>query len=114
MAKAIWVGFVHAIAPVSRADMVFVHGSCLNIGNKAFPDARLAARLQRMAVLPPTIKIPHDVYLRRIGGPDSKIRPAGCIDSQRMRPELFIQTRVRTLVEIVQITLTQKRDPRGH
>jgi hypothetical protein len=94
--------------------MVLIHGSRLDLGNKAFPDARLAARLQRMAVLAPTIKISHDVYLRRIGSPDSKIRPAGGIDSQRMRPEFFIQTGVRTLVEIVQISLTQKRDLRGH
>ena len=94
--------------------MVLVHGSCFDLGNKAFPDARLAAGLQRMAVLAPTIKISHDIDLYRIGSPDSKIRPGGCTDSQRMRPELFIQTGVRTLIEIVQITLTQKRDPRGH
>src|SRR5262245_27845163 len=112
MAKAIRVGFVHAIAPVLRADMVFVHSSGLDLGNEAFPDARLAAGLQRMTVLAPAIKIPHHVYLHRSGSPDSKIRPAGRIGSQRMRPELFIQTGVRTLVEVVQITITQKRDPR--
>src|SRR5262245_55538322 len=114
MTKAIRVGFVHAIATVLRADMILVHGSRLDLGNKAFPDARLTAGLQRIAVLAPAIKISHDIDLHRIGGPDSKIRSAGCIDSQRMRPELFIQTGMRTLVEIVQITLTQKRDPRGY
>src|SRR4030095_2346953 len=114
MAKAIRVGFVHAIARVSRADMILVHSPRADLGNKPFPDARLTSGLQWMAVLAPAIKISHHEDLYRIGGPDSKIRPAGCIDSQRMRPELFIQTRVRALVEVVQITITQKRDPRGH
>ena len=113
MAKAIWVSFVHAIAPMSRADMVLVHGSCLDFGNKALPDARWAAGLQWMAVLAPAIKIPHHVYLRCIGSPDSKIRPARRLDSQRMRSKLFIQTGVRTFVEVVQITLMQKRDLGG-
>src|SRR5262245_25231465 len=113
MAKAIRIGFVHAIARVSRADVILIHGSPLDLGNKAFPDARLTSGLQWMAVLPPVIKISHHEDLHRIGGPDSKIRPAGCIDNQRMRPELFIQTGVRALVEEVQITLTQKRDSRG-
>src|SRR5215471_5048823 len=114
MAKAIRVGFVHTIAPMPRADMVFVHGAGPDLGNKAFPDARLATGLQRMAVLTPAIKIPHHVYLCRIGSPDSKIRPADRIDSQRMRSELFIQSGVRTLVEVVQITSAQKREPGGH
>src|SRR2546428_7250724 len=103
MAKAIRVGFVHAISPVSRANMIFVDGSPLDLGNKAFPDARLAARLQRMAVLP-AIKISHHIDLHCIGSPDSKIRPTRPIASQRMRPDLFIQTAVRALVEVVQIT----------
>src|SRR5215813_2788129 len=114
MTKAIRIGFVHTIAPVLRADMVFVHGSCLDRGNKTLPDTRLTAGLQRMAVLAPAIKIPHHVDLCRIGSPDSKIRPTSGIDSQWMRPELFIQTGVRTLVEVVQITLTHQRDPRGN
>src|SRR5262249_16673176 len=113
MAKAIRVGFVHAIAPVSRADMIFVHDSPLDLGNKALPDARLTSALQCMPLFAPTIKISHHKDLHRIGGPDSKIRPAGCLDSQRMRPELFIQTGVRALVEVVQITITQKRGSRG-
>src|SRR5215472_13719871 len=112
MAKAIRVGFVHTIAPVLRADMVSVHGAGPDLGNKAFPDARSATGLQRMAVLTPAIKIPHHVYLRCIGSPDSKIRPTDCIDSQRMRPELFVQTGVRTLVEVVQIASAQKCNPR--
>ena len=112
MAKAIRIGFVHAIAPVSRANMIFVDGSPLDLGNKAFPDARLAAGLQRMAVFP-AIKISHHVDLHRIGGPDSKVCPARPIESQRMRPEFFIQTGVRALVEVVQITLAQKRASGG-
>jgi hypothetical protein len=113
MTKAIRIGLVHTIAPVLRADMVFIHGSRLDRGNKTLPDTRLTAGLQRMAVLAPAIKIPHHVYLHRIGSPDSKICPAGCIDSQGMRPELFIQTGVRTLVEVMQITITYKRDSGG-
>ena len=70
--------------------MIFVYGSPLDLGNKAFPDARLAAGLQRMAVLAPAIKLSHHVDLQRIGGPDRKIGPAGRIARQRMRPELFI------------------------
>src|SRR5690242_18589430 len=99
MAKAIRVGFVHAIAGVSRADMILVHGSRLDVGNKALADARLSSGLQGMAVLARAIKISHHEDVRRVGGPDSKMRPAGCLDSQRMRPELFIQTGVRARVE---------------
>jgi hypothetical protein len=113
MAKAIRVGFVYPIIPLSGADMVLVQGSRLNPGNKAFPDARLATGLQWMAVRAPAIKISHHAYLGRIRGPDSKIRPTGCIDSQRMRPELFIETGVRALVEVVQISMAQERDPGG-
>src|SRR5262245_61831252 len=113
MTKTIRIGFVYTIAAVLRADMVFIHGSRLDRGNKTLPDTRLTARLQRMAVLAPAIKIPHHVYLRRIGSPDSKICPAGGIDSQGMRPKLFIETGVCTLVEVVQISLSQKRDSGG-
>src|SRR4029453_16857140 len=113
MTKAIRIGFVHTIAPMLRADMVFVHGPCLDCGDKTLPDTRLATGLQGMAVLAPAIKIPHHVYLCRIGSPDSKICPTDCVDSQGVRPELFIQTGVRTLVEVVQITLTYKRNSGG-
>ena len=93
--------------------MILVHRARLDLGNKAFPDARLAAGLQRMAVLAPAIKISHHAYLHRIGGPDSKIRPAPLLNSQRMRPELFIQTGVRALVEVVHVRIAQERDPGG-
>src|SRR5437879_12077308 len=102
MAKAIRIGFVHAIAPVSRANMIFVDGSPLDLGNKAFPDARLAAGLQRMAVLP-AIKISHHVDLHCIGGPYSQVCPARPIDSQRMRPELFMLTGELSLFVVTQI-----------
>src|SRR5919109_1369594 len=101
MAKAIRVGFVRAIASMSRADMILIHGSCLDFGNKTLPDARLTPGLQRMAILAPAIKISHHIDLHRIGSPDRKIRPAGRVESQRMCPELFIKTGVRALVEVV-------------
>src|SRR4029450_11501069 len=101
MTKAIRIGFVHTIAPMLRADMVFVHGPCLDRGDKTLPDTRLATGLQGRVFFDQAMKIPYHAYLRGIRSPDSKICPAGCIDSQGVRPELFIQTGVCTLVEVV-------------
>src|SRR5262245_33723370 len=103
MAEAIRVGLIDAIAIVFGNNMVLIRTPHFDPSQKAFPNARLSSGLQGMAVLVPAVKIAHHIHGRRIGSPDGKIRALCLTKAQRMRPELFIEARVCTLIEIMEV-----------
>src|SRR5713226_2279608 len=68
------VRFVHPVAVVIGDDMKLVYRSFSGAGNKAFPNARTAARLERMRTVVPPIEASDHVHISRIGRPYAEDR----------------------------------------
>src|SRR6267143_4803338 len=110
--KRKWVRFVHSIAVVTRYHVVFVGIAMPDLWNKALPDARLAARIQLVARLVPTVERAHDINLFRIRGPYGEVGAFGSIDNPCMRAQTLVQLQVAAFVKEVQVVIGQQRHRR--
>ena len=110
--KCKWVRFVDFIAVVTRYHMVFVGIAMPNMWNKALPDARLAARIQLVAGLVPTVKRAHNINLFRIRRPYGEVGAFGSIDDACMRAKTLVQLQVTAFVKEVQIVIGEQRHRR--
>jgi hypothetical protein len=107
------IGLVGAVAPVSRPDVVLVHGSGLDARQETLPDSRLAARGEGVAIGVPSVEVPDDRDALRLRREDGEVRAGETARRRQVSTEPFPQPRVRPLVEKVKVVRSQEGETSG-
>src|SRR5262249_44964932 len=102
------VRLFHAVAVVTRRDVVFVTRSGADTGNKPLPDARRIARLQRASSLPPTIEFADHAHALRGRRPHGELGAGDGVEGEGMGTELLVKGIVSALVEEVKMVGSEK------
>src|ERR1043166_2587003 len=92
------IALIDLVSVGPRNDMILVQAPLFHIGEKAFPDARAAARAERMRLLLPVVETPDDIHRVGIGRPDGEVRPFDSIGIDVVRAELFMQAKMAAFV----------------
>ena len=92
-----------------RDDVVLVAVAGADAGHEGLPDARGAARTQRMALAIPAVEVADHRDARRVRRPDREVGPLDAFHGSRMRSELLVQAQVASLVEEVEILVAEQR-----
>ena len=100
-----WIRFIDAIVIEARDDVVLVDRPFREIGNETFPQSRLAAQLELVALGIPIVEVADDAHVNRIRRPDAK-RDAARHD---VRAEFLPQLEMRPFVEEMKVPIGEKR-----
>ncbi len=104
------IGLVHLIAIEAREDVVLVESSFGHLGKKTFPDAGLPLGAERVAPFVPAIEVSHDGDLLGIGRPHGEIGAASTAGLDGMGPQLFVEAKMTSLVEEIEIVVGDQAD----
>ena len=101
------VCLVHSIAIVARADIILIKCALAQAGNKALPDTGLSPGTKLVACSIPLVEVSHYEHLLSIRCPHRKICSLHPVNSQEMSAQLFVQAKVISLVEKIEVILGQ-------
>src|SRR5208282_6876566 len=97
------VGLFNLVTELGGADVELVKCALLDAGNKALPDSRRTASLERMGLRVPSIEVSDHRYIAGVGGPDAKDGAPGPMGFHRMSAHLLVNAIVAAFVEQIKI-----------
>ena len=62
--------------------------------------------MEGMTLGVPPVEVSNDGYLYRVGGLDSKVGPLCATSGHEVRPELFVESVVGALLEVMQVVIS--------
>jgi len=96
-AAGIGVALDQLVAGVAVGDFEAIQAAGKCLGNRHFPHARCAERVQGMNVAMPAVEIADHRNAPRVGCPHGKARASHAEHLARMRAQTFVGTQMRAL-----------------